>query len=228
MTRISHWHHLAEDFNTSSLDFYDQVEEAVKAREVPDCDFSRVTFKEGGLASTKREYLRIKRGRVAFDLCAAPYGSGFFFSYWVVRPGPRFPALWVLGLFAVVGCWFALILNGLKGALTSALVGGQAGGGSLPFAVLSLPFILWFIAWTIHDGVLFDIEEEEILTIPIVGFIYRLFFNPNTYYSLDTALMFQESVGRAVGEVINSILSEQGLRALSSEKLKPTIRDLAA
>ena len=92
--------------------------------------------------------------------------------------------------------------------------------------LLGLPAILWWIGWAIREGDL-PIDEEDVLTLPILGFIYRLFFNPHTYYQLDTALMFQESVGRAVSEVLNRLLSENGLRALSPEELKPTIRDLA-
>ena len=58
---VSHWHTLIDGFNTSGLDFYRAIEDAVRAREVPDVKFSRVEFKEGGFAPAKREYLRIER-----------------------------------------------------------------------------------------------------------------------------------------------------------------------
>ena len=35
----------------------------------------RVEHKEGGLASGNREYLRMHRGKHAFDICAAPFGT---------------------------------------------------------------------------------------------------------------------------------------------------------
>src|SRR5215216_5997659 len=77
---LSHWHQLYENFSTSSRDFYTAVEEAIKKREVPDLVFSRVTWKESGILSAKREYLRVARGRLHWDICAAPFGTGFFFS----------------------------------------------------------------------------------------------------------------------------------------------------
>lgn len=77
---ISHWHALVDGFSTSALDFYSSVEEAVRARAVPEATFSRVEFSEAGLGSAKRQYFRVGRGKVNFDICAAPYGNGFFFS----------------------------------------------------------------------------------------------------------------------------------------------------
>jgi hypothetical protein len=44
---------------------------------------SRITWKEGGLLSAKREYLRVRRKEFVFDVCAAPFGKGFFFSWWL-------------------------------------------------------------------------------------------------------------------------------------------------
>ena len=219
---LSHWHHLAGDFNTSALEFYARVENAVKARELPDCEFSRMEFKEGGVASARREYLRIRRRKISFDLCAAPYGRGFFFSSWLVKPGPQHPWLWLAGLFLAVMIWLAVTL----GAFANSLTGRGGSGCFLVLAVAALPVLLWGFCWAIREGHL-AIDEDDVLMIPVLGFIYRLFYNPLSYFELDSALMFQESVGRAVGEVINEILSEQGLKTLSSDELRPTIRDLA-
>src|SRR5438105_2303251 len=83
---ISHWHHLFENFQASSLEFYNAVEKAVEARAVPELHSTRVEHKESGLASAKREYLRLHRGKHAFDICAAPFGTGFFISSWFTEP----------------------------------------------------------------------------------------------------------------------------------------------
>lgn len=40
----------------------------------------RVEFSEGGLLSAKRTYLRMTRERLVFDICAAPFGTAYFFS----------------------------------------------------------------------------------------------------------------------------------------------------
>lgn len=211
---VSQWHSLVDEFSTSTLDFYQQVEEAIAAREVPETAFSRVTFKEGGLASAKREYLRVERGNVAFDIGAAPYGRGFFFSWWTVRLGPQHPVLYLVGF--LLGVFF----------LPPILAYPFRGGCSYFFV---LPMM--FVGAIVGLGVMARNEvfgpEEDILQIPILGWVYNKLFSPITYYSLDTALMFQESVRRAVNEVIAGLLDEKGLRALTEEQLKPTVRDLA-
>ena len=85
-TVISDWHQLFENFQASSLDFYSSVEKAVEARAIPELHSARVEHKEGGLASAMRQYLRMHRGKHAFDICAAPFGTGFFVSWWLNEP----------------------------------------------------------------------------------------------------------------------------------------------
>ena len=223
---ISHWHALVDDFDSSSLDFYASVEEAVRTREVPDAEFSRVEFKEGGVASAKREYLRVERGRVAFDVCAAPFGKGFFFSWWLVRPGPAHPWLWFLALFGVVGIWLLMLANVASQMAQQSVFGGDGGAGcSFLFLFLGLPVGLALLGWGVREGHIGD--EEVVMDMPIIGWLYERLFNPQTYYRHDTALMFQESISRAVNQEIDSLLSSQGLRALTEDQKKPTMRDLA-
>ena len=211
---VSNWHTLIDDFNTSGLDFYEAVQEAVNLREVPDVTFDRVIFKEGGLASAKREYLRIERRNVAFDLGAAPYGNGFFFSWWLSRLGPAHPFLYLFGFLAAVLAVPPLLAYLFRDSFGYWLV--------LPTVFVVVVTGLAFLARKEVFG-----PEEHILAIPVLGWIYQKVFNPNTFYSLDTALMFQESIRRAVNDVIDGLLDEKGLRALSDEMKKPTIRDLS-
>ncbi|MBS1683185.1 MAG: hypothetical protein JSS76_00410 [Bacteroidetes bacterium] len=78
------WGHSFDNLQFSSEDFYKSVEEAVKKREVPEVRFSRVNYSEGGIMSANREYLHIVRHELIFDICAAPFGTGFFVSVWSV------------------------------------------------------------------------------------------------------------------------------------------------
>jgi hypothetical protein len=39
---LGHGHHLCEDLTTYSPDFYAAVKKAVNARQIADCDFSRI------------------------------------------------------------------------------------------------------------------------------------------------------------------------------------------
>ncbi len=50
---------------------------------MPNIKMEPVTHKEGGLLSSSRQYFRIKNKDLVFDVCAAPYGKGFFISWWL-------------------------------------------------------------------------------------------------------------------------------------------------
>jgi hypothetical protein len=79
-----HWQH-SFDFSFSAEEFYQSVQEAITKREIPDVRFSRVKYSQGGLFSDSREYLHIVKGEFVYDVCAAPYGTGFFVSLWYVE-----------------------------------------------------------------------------------------------------------------------------------------------
>ena len=80
---IGNWSHLFHDLQHDPETFYDLVEKILHERQVPDFVSSRITLKEGGLLSHTRLYLEISRGDYIFHICAAPWGTGFFFSWWV-------------------------------------------------------------------------------------------------------------------------------------------------
>jgi hypothetical protein len=70
------------DLKFSSEEFYKSCQEAIAKREIPGISFSRVNLSEGGMTSANREYLHIVRGEHIYDICAAPFGTGFFVSRW--------------------------------------------------------------------------------------------------------------------------------------------------
>jgi len=84
---ISHWYHLIEGLQGSPKEFYASVEQAITARNLPDMTTVRVDWREGGPLSAKREYLRVIRKEHVFDICAAPFGNGFFVSWWLGELG---------------------------------------------------------------------------------------------------------------------------------------------
>jgi hypothetical protein len=210
---VSHWYTLVDNFNTSALDFYGAVEAVVRARAVPKAEFSRVPFKEGGFASAWREYLRVERGNVAFDIGAAPYGKGYFFSWWMSQLGPKHPLLYLLA--------FMLCLGAAGASAWQMRISPYSQWQLALLAILIVSSALALLARYRVFG-----PEENILAVPVIGWIYDKLFSPITYYSLDTALMFQESIRRSVNEVIDELLEGQGLRALSEDEKRPTIRDL--
>lgn len=216
---ISHWHQLIENFQTPSLGFYRSVEAAVQARAVPEAHWSQIVHKEGGLGSAERTYLRIHRGKYAFDICAAPFGTGFFISWWFAEPPLKFALLYTLGFF--FGLIIALCFAFPIGAAFGAGIGlGTFFGGI--FAIVSVLAILWFFGNAMRQG---KIEgESTVLAMPLVGRIYERIFAPPTFYNADTALMFQDAVHRAVLEVYDCVTANKGVRALTEAERKPIMK----
>ena len=88
-TILSHWNHLVPGMQQSSNEFYAAVDRLLKAQGIDDTKTERVNIAEGGLLSAKREYLQVRRKSHVFHICAAPFGTGFFVSWWLgeVRSG---------------------------------------------------------------------------------------------------------------------------------------------
>ena len=85
---LAHWYTLVGGLEHSPKAFFTSLEAAVKEREIPNVDLSRVEHAEGGVLSANREYLRIERKDLYFEICAAPFGRGFFVSSWLfLKPG---------------------------------------------------------------------------------------------------------------------------------------------
>lgn len=80
---ISHWYHLIEGLEDSSQRFYSSLERAIESRQLEKLDLSRIDYKEGSIFSDSREYFRVRRRDHIFDICAAPFGNGFFISWWL-------------------------------------------------------------------------------------------------------------------------------------------------
>jgi hypothetical protein len=223
---ISHWHRLIESFQASPLEFYRSLDKAIEARAVPELQPGRVEMKEGGMASAKREYLRLHRGKHAFDVCAAPFGSGFFVSWWFTEPPLKFGFLYTLAfIFAVL--FLMNIVGGIGLAIGTGIGGFGFGvlmcGGS---ALLGVPAILWLFGNAMRQGAIGG--ESTILAMPLIGPIYERVFAPETFYAMDTALMFQDAVHNAVLEVVDCMTAAKGIRALSEAERKPIMKRLAA
>ncbi|WP_299208173.1 hypothetical protein [uncultured Dokdonia sp.] len=80
----STWDHLINDFSFSSKEFYTLLTKELQSKGITGVRFQRVALKEGNIFSSRREYLRIHWKEYHFDICAAPFGKGFFLSWWLV------------------------------------------------------------------------------------------------------------------------------------------------
>lgn len=81
--RIGNWSHLFGNIQHEPEAFYDQVEAFLKEHEVPEFHAKRITLKQEGPLSLQRLYLEISRGDYVYHICAAPWGTDFFFSWWL-------------------------------------------------------------------------------------------------------------------------------------------------
>ena len=80
---LSNWRQLFPFFSLSAEQFYSTIEEMVKKHQMPNIKIERVDQKEKGLLSASRQYLRVRRGDLIFEICAAPFGTDFFVSWWL-------------------------------------------------------------------------------------------------------------------------------------------------
>jgi hypothetical protein len=81
-TAIKNWNTLIPNMQQDTTEFYDIVDDILSERKVPGIKTSRPTFNQGGMLSSSRIYLEVRRGDYKFHICAAPWGTGFFVSWW--------------------------------------------------------------------------------------------------------------------------------------------------
>lgn len=98
---LSHWHTTIPDTRLSSEDFYKSVESAVAQRQIPGVKVYRTEFYETHRLSYARPYLCIDRRDLRYYVFAAPMGSSFFVSSWLIADPRRFARL--LSRLPVVG-----------------------------------------------------------------------------------------------------------------------------
>ena len=206
---VSHWSTLIEGLQTSPLAFYQAVEAAGDRRSIPNSTKSRVDFQEGGVGSAKREYLRIERENLLFDVCGAPFGTGFFVSWWLSANVRQLNALAkiavMFGMVLVLG-FLVYQLGFFLGPLVAA---GLLFGG--------LAFVSDQAA---HDG----FNDNIVRALPLIGSLYVRLFRPATFYRIDSMEMFQTAVHNSVLEVVDALTAEKGIRALSESERKPVMR----
>ena len=99
----SHWSVLLEDFSFSSKEFYQLLSTDLRKKGIKSILFDRVNLREGNIFSRKRQYLRIYYKDFHFDLCASPFGSSFFISWWCIYKHSFLQIL--ISLIPFIGHW---------------------------------------------------------------------------------------------------------------------------
>lgn len=89
----SHWSTLIDDFQYSTMDFYKLIEEELKSKDIKGIQFDKVQLYEGAHFSGARMYLKVTWKEFDFYICGAPFGKGFFVSYWLIYRNSAFQIL---------------------------------------------------------------------------------------------------------------------------------------
>ena len=209
---IDHWYALVPGFTASGKEFYAAIEAELKAREVPGLDIASVEFAEGGVLSQKREYLRLTRERLVFDICAAPFGTAFFFSCRFAQI-PAVIRLWQL-LVVIIGAFMVTML-----ALRYA---GLILGSLLLLAALA------FLIYLLRNAVAMGLKDLDatLINSPVVGPIYENWFRKETYYRHDTRLMYCDTVNTVVKAKVEAVTGAKGIKLVRYMENCPLLSEL--
>ena len=209
---LKHWYAPVDHFQFLTSEFYQMVEKELVHRKVPGLEMSRVEFSEGGMLSHKREYLRLQRERLVFDICAAPFGTSYFFSFRFVELPLGIKPLELLIFLAGTGflLWAMTKIMGMF-------------SGFLVFVVLVVASI-WFLRNIIVLG-LKDLDANLIQT-PVIGPIYEIFFRKETYYRHDTRLMYLTTVDSITQNLVDEVTAAKGIKLVKRYERKPIFGEL--
>jgi hypothetical protein len=209
---INHWYAPVSNYTASTKDFYAAVEKELKTQQVPGLEIARVEFSEGNALTAKREYLRLTRERLIFDICAAPFGVNYFYSC-------RFAELPVKISFLALAFLFIVFLVLLF--------------TSLRFFGFWLTVIFWPIAvvalvYTLRNAVSLGLNDLDIWLIkqPLIGPVYERIFRKETYYRQDTRLMYLTVVDGVVKKLVEEETSAKGIKLLTHYEHAPILGEL--
>ena len=206
---IRHWRAFAESFHMAPSVFYSALEEEIKSREIPGLDLKKVEWAEGGILSFQRTYLRLTRERLVFDICAAPFGKGYFFSCRFAELPIQIHPLAVLALFAVFGVLLLLLIRAL-GFFWGCFF--LASGSVL--TILSL-----------RNAVSLGLADLDaaLMRNPLLGPIYERFLRKETYYREDTRLIYAEVIPEMVKREAERVMAIHGIKLIREYDYNPIL-----
>jgi hypothetical protein len=209
---LDSWILFADNFSFPPQDFYAAIDKEMAARKIPSMEISREDFSEGGLFSDKRIYLRMFRERLALYTCAAPFGTGYFFSFRAVYV-PALVRLWhILAFF---------VFFGLIGSLLVMLLG-------FTFAVAAFITLMFAVAAVFRNATSAGIGDLDtlLLKIPIVSTVYENWFRDDTFYRIDTRSLYLQELPEIVRRLAEEVTAAKGAKLLEEHERPPVLREL--
>ena len=209
---LNHWISFADNFSFPSQEFYQSLEKELTLRKVPGLEISQVAYTEGGLFSEQRVYLRLIRERLAFDACAAPFGTGYFFSCRTVY-SPVVVKLW--HVFVAVNFFGGLYL------LLAKYLG-------VIFGVIAIGTLGMAIAQVFRNVIALKLAnlDAALLKIPVVSPIYEKWFRVDSYYRQNTRLVYLDLVPKLVQSLAEEITAAKGVKLVRQYSRAPVLGEL--
>lgn len=208
---LDSWIAFHDELSFPPREFYEIIEQQLTARRVPGLEISREEFCEGGLLSEKRIYLRLFRERFALYTCAAPFGSGSFFSCRAVYV-PALVRLWhilaALSFLALVG-----------GLLVKPL--------GIVFAAIAVVTLLFALAAVFRNaaGAAVSDVDSFLLKIPVLSTIYEGWFRADSFYREDTRTIYLQAIPKLIKEIAEEVTASKGAKLVQQYKFSPVLDD---
>lgn len=214
---LDHWISMADEFHVSSDEFYKAIEAELARRQIPQLKMERIEISEGGLISGNRIYLRMMRERLLFDVCAAPFGTSYFFSCRSSELPFNLNYLHLLimlfGIFFAVGMQFSLFYRLFNSfAIASACT------------VVLIGLIVYFLRNLVSLG--FQDLDSWLVRVPVVGPIYEYLFRRQTYYRHDTRLCYIHIVKTVVRKHADAVVGAKGIKLTGQFERAPILGEL--
>ena len=192
------WMLIVDDFRTSSKEFYDRLEGEVRRREMPGVLVERLELAEAGLFSDQREFLCVLRERFRFELCAASFGTTFFFTLRTLFKPPKINRTVLLFLLAVFA-WVLLVAARFYGWPLGLLVVFSG-----MFALIKTLRNVGRLGW--------DSVDHWLLNSWFVGGLYEAYFRPDTYYRKDVRGIFLSLTESIIKDNVQTATLSKGIR----------------
>lgn len=209
---LDSWILYADSFSFPPQEFYAAIDKEMTDRKIPSMEISREEFGEGGMLSDRRIYLRLFRERLALYTCAAPFGTGYFFSFRAVYV-PALVRLWhILAFF---------VFFGLIGSLLVRMLG-------FTFAVAALVTFMFAVAAVFRNATAAGVGDLDtlLLKIPIVSTVYENWFREDTFYRIDTRSLYLQQLPEIVRRLAEEVTAAKGAKLLAEDGRPPVLAEL--
>ena len=223
----SHWFLPIRFYKVGPGNFYDALVKELEARQIPDLKITREEILEGSLVSDRRLYLRIRRERFSWDICAAPFGDGSFFSYrfsempLLIRPWDFVALAIAMPVFAFFDYLFAATATDLSKIVVGSVLAPFVGIA----AFLVFPIIL---LWLFRNCTSFGLHELDrtLSNLPFLGVFYQRFVRRETWFREDTRCVSHHFINEAVKEVMEEMTGAAGFKLRSFYERTPSFESL--